>query len=794
MAGNCSCRSYSFTSIPLAESSASPTLLNGVQLSRFALPLPSINGSIRLLDFKDIAPLSRIKISTLTAIDPPDNHGALIDVVIDSISQAVADNCSFTQPVDGISLSVCSTWHITLVMEFCEFFDKTRSREVQFCAPCEALRRPQYETIQQSFLLELETPTKFDENLISIFYYCWKIIGIEPEVTLPPFDCLVGPIGVADLQAGLHITTSRLISFDVPRLSTMHLGLRSLQTVLSASTFDCISVDNVNSYGGELSHALWSELDGILQTQWVMDGQDSILCDVDSDYWLYGMEKLSKQDHDFQLTKRCSLPIEIDYNHSDLVYNLSRPRSFFGSRSRSIARYGDVEMATGVSYIPVPASQCSQSMDQTHLIEALAREGYMTNFVAHRLSMIAPSFVNRLLRSADQCPDMSLLAQHADTVLDSKSFELILSCAVSLVETMTIDTVTISKSSINTSPPCTLPSSRVDDCLENVEHAEVQHSQGEVEPTSRQESPFMDHALEDRSEMCQLTVEGACARTCEPNLRDSLEAKVNAVVREYQCVDCIGQNISTPIWSVVEQKPFNATAELCCDLCVLVNEQFLEAAPNMFALLSSRFGLKLVDCALENEVSLIVDANSAIFVVSPSDDLRLKLRQIADAVLKFCNIWVLVCVEDITFSPISAEFYRNFVRFPATVSCRLCLWEYESLAEEIACSVHQTCCSALKRSSWDGERLRLRPYLSLIQSSPLFAAHCSILQLFPTINYFVAAQLLSCQTLQEVWSCDLETIEEHLSQLNPRPELSIVAFERFFALTRIHVGLIARVE
>jgi hypothetical protein len=245
-------------------------------------------------------------------------------------------------------------------------------------------------------------------------------------------------------------------------------------------------------------------------------------------------------------------------------------------------------------------------------------------------------------------------------------------------------------------------------------------------------------------------------------------------------------------------------------LTVLVSESFFEEHGAVIGELERSHHMRCVDCALESPVNLIVDATTAVCIVhsdAVKDKAQLKalVKQLTHVTFKFSRIHIVVTLE--AGAPGSAgttasrehqhscgllTLTQALVRFPAQTSLWQCTNTPGVVANVLAQVCQQCTARAMQIDGATGRGYSCRPFLdSLCCADARHTAHCEFLQMFPTVNYYVAALLLHCLPLRCLVAYEytaLVAAVRKVHQLHDSVEACVLAFTE---LTRVHVGLVA---
>jgi hypothetical protein len=245
-------------------------------------------------------------------------------------------------------------------------------------------------------------------------------------------------------------------------------------------------------------------------------------------------------------------------------------------------------------------------------------------------------------------------------------------------------------------------------------------------------------------------------------------------------------------------------------LTVLVSESFLDEHGAVVGDLERSHHIRCVDCALESPVNVIVDATTAVCIVhsdAVKDKAQLKalVKQLTNVTFKFSRILIVVTLEAGALGSAGTTASREYQhscglltltqalgRFPAQPSLWQCTNTPGVVANVLAQVCQQCTARAIQIDGATGRGYRCRHFLdNLCCAEARHTAHCEFLQMFPTVNYYVAALLLHCLPLRSLVACEytaLVAAVRKVHQLHHSVEACILAFTE---LTRVHVGLIA---
>jgi hypothetical protein len=268
-------------------------------------------------------------------------------------------------------------------------------------------------------------------------------------------------------------------------------------------------------------------------------------------------------------------------------------------------------------------------------------------------------------------------------------------------------------------------------------------------------------------------------------------------------------------------------------LCILVSESFLELSEGSWAIttLAEKYGITCIDTLLKDPVTAIVDGSTAICVVEEGivgqiNLLKEFVKQMTALVYRYSCIWIIIISRNGDEKAARRDgregeletgmrnLYTAISRFPITVVVRS-IMERDSKAPhattntstdtdtgtgtvvgaQLAGMIHFICndianavCIAHNILR---ERFVSRDFLKALlgRDSIAFAEQCDFLQLFPSLNFYTAAQIISNISLKRI----AEHLPERISALKQAlqfvPPIDAVCLESAFALFNVHCGL-----
>jgi hypothetical protein len=266
-------------------------------------------------------------------------------------------------------------------------------------------------------------------------------------------------------------------------------------------------------------------------------------------------------------------------------------------------------------------------------------------------------------------------------------------------------------------------------------------------------------------------------------------------------------------------------------LCILVSESFLELSEGSWAIttLAEKYGITCIDTLLNDPVTAIVDGSTAICVVEEGivgqvSLLKEFVKLMTTLVYKYSCIWIIIISrngdEDAArrdgregeLETGMRNLYTAISRFPITVVVRSIMerdseaphatsntstdtWTGSVVGAQLAGMIHLICndianavCIAHNILR---ERFVSRDFLKALlgRDSIAFAEQCDFLQLFPSLNFYTAAQILSNVSLKRI----AEHLPERISALKQAlqfvPPIDAACLESAFALFTVHCGL-----
>ena len=157
-------------------------------------------------------------------------------------------------------------------------------------------------------------------------------------------------------------------------------------------------------------------------------------------------------------------------------------------------------------------------------------------------------------------------------------------------------------------------------------------------------------------------------------------------------------------------------------------------------------GIRCVDCALQPPIHFMIDILTGLSILfetqlHDSQFLRKYILQLTTNAFKFRRIWIIILGNN---SSSNSSAYFQFILCLSSFPCEVVVrWGQTRRFAALMVSVIDMAvqCVAVEEGRLKGEFFN-REFLNNV-NTPLFAARCEFLQLFPSINFFAAAHLLS---------------------------------------------------
>ncbi|CAE7512142.1 unnamed protein product [Symbiodinium microadriaticum] len=207
-------------------------------------------------------------------------------------------------------------------------------------------------------------------------------------------------------------------------------------------------------------------------------------------------------------------------------------------------------------------------------------------------------------------------------------------------------------------------------------------------------------------------------------------------------------------------------------LRILVSEDLLVDKPLYATLLNQKYHIHCHDAPLAPPIAFVVDELTGVSILPEEvlvdrENLKIFLRQLTRNAYRYDTLWLVISHNNSSISSGTnsgtihlhgdmAALGQCLSQFPCTVAVR----QVEELA--VADCLRAICVQAAaphRRGNMIASWYKDRPAL-LRLSNPVFAAHCEFLQLFPSINFFLAIKILSRWRLSELPHIDERSLND----------------------------------
>jgi ribosomal protein S14 len=232
-------------------------------------------------------------------------------------------------------------------------------------------------------------------------------------------------------------------------------------------------------------------------------------------------------------------------------------------------------------------------------------------------------------------------------------------------------------------------------------------------------------------------------------------------------------------------------------LDVLVSERFLEEQAHATGEIAGTYGINLVDCPLEEPLSFILDATTAVCVLSVDavtdrTQLKVLVKQLTSITFKFAKIYIMLTLErDVDCNSAVLQLCQTLMRFPAQAMLCQCTASPTAVAQ----MTHQLCrhcmrdCCAAGPDATTAKYLH-RPFINHLQRAEgNFLSHCEYLQRFPTVNFFLACALLHHFPLRDLLRQTPAALCSYLHAQHVCTGETEVMVASFLQLVGTHAGL-----
>lgn len=204
---------------------------------------------------------------------------------------------------------------------------------------------------------------------------------------------------------------------------------------------------------------------------------------------------------------------------------------------------------------------------------------------------------------------------------------------------------------------------------------------------------------------------------------------------------------------------------------LLISERVAEELPTLLAALQDQYDVRCFDCPLAPPVDFVVDRYTAIALLPAAGYLDRSamtdfIRLLSSQAFKYTTMWILL-LDDVEV-PSSAEalarikFMHSLSNFPAQVVVRSIFSDdrrgsLRGFDREVAAHV-QRARGAPEEWPVDATHMN-RVMADAWDSNATFRSQCEYLQLFPTMNFFLAVELLCRHSLRQLHVCDMDTVQ-----------------------------------
>lgn len=247
---------------------------------------------------------------------------------------------------------------------------------------------------------------------------------------------------------------------------------------------------------------------------------------------------------------------------------------------------------------------------------------------------------------------------------------------------------------------------------------------------------------------------------------------------------------------------FHATEQ---PLAVLISESFLTKHFPSVAGTVSAMGVTMIDCPLQEPVSIVLDHLTAVCVVSAvavqdKNELKGLVKKLSEITFKFTKVVVIVLLDFEPSEELKTHIGLNQAlltltqavsRFPAAVTLRQC----SPCPTDLTALLGQLCTQSLRDAVsvlpvGASARHFHRPFLDRLQHCDAkYLAHCEFLQLFPTLNFYTAAALLHHHPLRELVGQRVGALYELFARQYVCSEELRDQIKSFVTLLEAHAGL-----
>ena len=215
----------------------------------------------------------------------------------------------------------------------------------------------------------------------------------------------------------------------------------------------------------------------------------------------------------------------------------------------------------------------------------------------------------------------------------------------------------------------------------------------------------------------------------------------------------------------------SASAHAAGPAALLVSERVAEELPTLLAALQDQYGVRCFDCPLASPIDVVVDRHTAVALLPAEGYLDRSamtdfIKLLSIQAFKYTTVWILL-LDDVE-EPSSAEaearikFMHSLSNFPARVVVRSIFSDgrrggLRSADREVAAHVQR---ARGARAEWPADAAHMSSVMAdAWDINTTFRSKCEYLQLFPTMNFFLAVELLCRHSLRQLHVCDMDTVQ-----------------------------------
>ena len=201
---------------------------------------------------------------------------------------------------------------------------------------------------------------------------------------------------------------------------------------------------------------------------------------------------------------------------------------------------------------------------------------------------------------------------------------------------------------------------------------------------------------------------------------------------------------------------------------LMVSERLLDDFPQLLAALHSTCNARCYDCALDGPIDIIVNHSTGVCLLSAaaSEDkpsLVHFITLLSSQVYKFDTIAIVLYDKTARISQRSiaqqVKFFNSLRNFPNRIVVRSVMADRAGGTEMAVARIVQ---GLSHHSPPSPVCLQAALVLDRVWDADIgFRAHCEFMQLFPSMNYGFAAELLAWQPLRQLLITEPEEVERH---------------------------------